>query len=168
MKNSTGRAAAAALIALTSLAGAAMLTAESADPSARPAASSARPSASSAPTEQDLAQRAAAALTDWETLDREGKFVLSAAGGINDSNSSSGMKPDKALIIEAACAGDGSLDFVVSSGKTEERHRIVCTEKPRAKIFEFTLDGDSLFLDSDPEATAHGGLAYLARRPASE
>ncbi|MET9518367.1 hypothetical protein [Streptomyces sp. NPDC002994] len=118
--------------------------------------------------EQRFAEAAAAALTDQDTLDEEGTFVLSAAGGIDGSNNQIEITPRTRLLVEAACAGEGSVTLTVTSGSAKTRRHLACAAKPRARTFAFTTHTGSISFDADRDTATHGGLAYLARRPASE
>ncbi|MGW0313168.1 hypothetical protein [Streptomyces flavidovirens] len=157
------RPAAAALAAFAFLTGSAACVTPSA-PEPQQAASKARPRL---PSEQQLGDVAAAALTDQDTLDDAGTFVLSTTDGV-DGVARSEIAAGTPLLIEAACAGEGSVTLTVTSGRSGTRQQVACADKPRAKTFAFTTRAGSISLDADGGTATRGGLAYLVRRPASE
>ncbi len=163
------RPAAAALTAFAFLTGSAACVTPSA-PEPQQAAGDAPPRL---PSEQQLGDLAAAALTDQDTLDDarafvlSTTFVLSATDGIG-SAARSEIAAGTPLLIEAACAGEGSVTLTVTSGRSGTRQQVACADKPRAKTFAFTPRAGSISLDADRGTATRGGLAYLVRRPASE
>ncbi|MGX1883594.1 hypothetical protein [Streptomyces sp. NPDC055287] len=161
------RPAGAALAAFAFLTGTAACTTPQA-PAPQPTASAppSPPRPPRLPSEQQLTA-AAAALTDQNVLDDEGTFVLSTADGL-DSASQSEIDRGTHLLIEAACAGEGSATLTVTSGRAKTRQHLACAEKPRAKTFAFTTRGGSVFFEAGRGTATSGALAYLARRPASE
>ncbi|MFD5099074.1 hypothetical protein [Streptomyces albidochromogenes] len=157
------RPAGAALAAFAFLTGTAACATPAAPEPQRTLSAPSRP-----PGDQQLAEVAAEALSDPDALDEAGTFVLSATGAVEGTDSRSRIAPGTPLVVEAACVGEGSVTLTVTSGRATARQRLACAGTPHARTFALTTRAGSIAFTADRGPATRGGLAYLARRPASE